>query len=191
MFGMGMMSLEKAFEGTEVGVAEENLQSRIRGTLLMGLSNKFGHLLLTTGNKSELAVGYCTLYGDMNGGLAPLADVYKGQVYALGREANKRWNRIPESCFVKAPSAELRPNQKDQDTLPDYDRLDRMLEMIIEGFETRENILKAGFSAQEVDQVFKWVGQSEFKRFQMPVGLKVSSKAFGIGRRFPIVHRFF
>lgn len=191
MFGMGMMSLEKAFEGTESGVAEENLQSRIRGTLLMGLSNKFGHLLLTTGNKSELAVGYCTLYGDMNGGLAPLADVYKHQVYALGREANKRWNRIPESCFVKAPSAELRPNQKDQDTLPDYDRLDRMLEMLIEGFETRENILKAGFSASEVDKVLKWVAQSEFKRFQMPIGLKVSSKAFGIGRRFPIVHRFF
>ena len=191
MFSMALQTLGRAFEGTEFGLAEENLQSRIRGALLMGLSNKFGHLLLTTGNKSELAVGYCTLYGDMNGGLAPLADVYKTQVYALAREANRRQQRIPERVFTKAPTAELRLNQTDQDTLPPYEVLDSILEKILENFETKEQILSSGVSEDTLTKIYRWISQSEFKRYQMPLGLKVSSKAFGIGRRIPIVHRFF
>jgi len=191
MFSAGIESLSKAFEGLAENIAEENLQSRIRGNLLMALSNKFGHMLLTTGNKSELAVGYCTLYGDMNGGLAPLSDIYKTQVYELSREANRRQMRIPERVFTKAPTAELRPNQKDQDTLPEYHRLDEILKLILEKFETKEDLVKRGYGAAEVEKILKWISGNEFKRFQMPIGLKISSKAFGIGRRIPIVQRFF
>lgn len=191
MFSSGVQSLSQAFENLEQNITEENLQSRIRGTLLMALSNKFGHLLLTTGNKSELAVGYCTLYGDMNGGLAPLSDVYKTQVYELSREANRRAQRIPERVFTKHPSAELRPDQRDQDTLPEYKRLDEILKLILEKFETKETIVKKGYETSEVEKIFKWISMNEFKRFQMPLGLKISSKAFGVGRRIPLVHRFF
>ncbi len=191
IFSASLQTLGKAFEGTEPGVAEENLQSRARGMILMGLSNKFNCLLLTTGNKSELATGYCTLYGDMNGGLAPIADVYKTQVYELAREANRRSDRIPERVFTKAPSAELRLNQTDQDTLPPYDRLDSMLELILEKFKTGDEIVALGFEKSEVNQVLKWIERNEYKRYQMPLGLKVSQKAFGIGRRLPLVHRFF
>lgn len=191
VFQAALRTLEKAFEGKDPNVAEENLQARSRGLLLMGLSNKFNHLLLTTGNKSELAVGYCTLYGDMCGGLAPLADVYKTEVYALGREANRRWQRIPERVFEKAPTAELRPNQTDQDKLPPYERLDKILKAMIEDFKTGAELVSLGFDRHEIQQIQNWVGQSEYKRFQMPLGLKVSSKAFGIGRRMPLVQRFF
>lgn len=191
VFSASLHTLSKAFEGTEAGVAEENLQSRARGMILMGLSNKFNHLLLTTGNKSELATGYCTLYGDMSGGLAPISDVYKTQVYELAREANRRSDRIPERVFEKAPSAELRLNQKDQDTLPPYDQLDAILELLLEKFETADAIVARGFGRPEVLQILKWVERNEYKRYQMPLGLKVSQKAFGIGRRLPLVHRFF
>jgi NAD+ synthase (glutamine-hydrolysing) len=191
IFSASLHTLEKAFEGTQPGVAEENLQSRARGMILMGLSNKFNCLLLTTGNKSELATGYCTLYGDMNGGLAPIADVYKTQVYELAREANRRSDRIPERVFTKAPSAELRLNQTDQDTLPPYDRLDSMLELILEQFKTGDDLVARGFEESEVNQVLRWIERNEYKRYQMPLGLKVSKKAFGIGRRLPLVHRFF
>ncbi len=190
VFQASLRTLSKAFEGLDQDVTEENLQSRARGILLMGLSNKFNHLLLTTGNKSELAVGYCTLYGDMCGGLAPLSDVYKGQVYALGREANRRSPRIPERVFEKAPTAELRANQSDQDTLPPYERLDAILKAIIEKFSSKEDLVAAGFDSAELDQIFNWIRKAEYKRFQMPLGLKVSPKAFGRGRRMPIVHRF-
>jgi len=191
VFQAYLRTMSKAFEGVAADVTEENLQSRSRAGILMALSNKFNHLLLTTGNKSELAVGYCTLYGDMCGGLAPLSDVYKEQVYALGREANRRLQRIPERVFTKAPTAELRAHQTDQDTLPPYARLDAILKKILEDFQSFEQLVEAGFDPVEVKKIFHWIRTSEHKRFQMPLGLKVSSKAFGIGRRIPIVHEFF
>jgi NAD+ synthetase len=191
IFQACLLTVSKAFEGCEPNVTEENMQARIRGLILMALSNKFGNLLLTTGNKSELAVGYCTLYGDMCGGLAPLSDVYKTQVYALAREANRRWQRIPESVFTKAPTAELRPNQTDQDMLPPYERLDQILKGFIEDFLSPTDLVQRGLPEAEVNQVARWLGSSEYKRYQMPLGLKVSSKAFGIGRRMPLVQRFF
>jgi len=191
IFKASLRTLGKAFEGLEKDVTEENLQSRSRAILLMGLSNKFKSLLLTTGNKSELAVGYCTLYGDMCGGLAPLSDVYKTQVYELSKEANRRWNRIPERVFTRAPSAELKENQADQDTLPPYERLDAILKAVIENFETADDLKKKGFDSAEIAKVLFWLSRSEYKRFQMPIGLKISSKAFGIGRRVPVVHRFY
>ena len=157
----------------------------------MAFSNKFGSLVLTTGNKSEVAVGYCTLYGDMNGALAPLSDVYKTQVFELAKEANRRWNRIPERIFSKPPSAELRANQKDQDELPEYEVLDQILKLLIEEAFSIEEVLEKGFSKEDVEKVFDLYQRSEFKRYQMPVGLKISSKAFGIGRRMPVVEKFF
>ncbi len=192
LFRAGLRTLETTFEGRDPDVTEENMQARIRGLLLMSISNKFGHLVLTTGNKSELAVGYCTLYGDMCGGLAPLADVYKTQVYELGREANRRSPRIPERVFTKAPSAELRPNQTDQDKLPPYDRLDKILKAVIENFHSKPELLRMEMgSEEEIDRIFRWIEKSEYKRSQMPLAFKVSSKAFGVGRRIPIVHRLF
>jgi len=191
IYSAAVHTLEMAFKEMKPDLTEENMQSRIRGMLLMAMSNKFGYLLLTTGNKSELGVGYCTLYGDMCGGLAPLADVYKTQVYQLGREANRRWQRIPERVFTKAPTAELRENQTDQDLLPPYEELDKILKHIIEDFWSREQLLEKGFSEKTIDPVYQWLGRNEYKRYQMPLGLKVSSKAFGIGRRMPLVHHFF
>lgn len=191
IYQAGLHSLEYAFQGTSVGVAEENIQSRIRGMLLMAFANKFGYLALASGNKSELAVGYCTLYGDMNGALAPLADVYKTQVYSLAREANRRAQRIPERIFQKAPSAELKFNQKDQDVLPEYELLDRILRLHLEEFKSQSEIVQTGIDEKEVQRVVRMLARSEFKRYQMPLGLKISSKAFGLGRRVPIVHRFF
>lgn len=183
-------SLQNSFRGTEPGVAEENIQARARGILLMALSNKFGYLVLTTGNKSELAVGYCTLYGDMCGGLAPLSDVYKMQVYALGRKLNQDKVYIPESVFSKAPTAELRPNQTDQDQLPPYALLDEILKDVIERFSSFEE-LEAKYDKKTLDEVRRFLRTSEYKRYQMPLGLKVSPKAFGVGRRMPLVHKFF
>ena len=174
------------------GVAEENLQARIRGDLLMALSNKRGWLLLTTGNKSELAVGYCTLYGDMCGGLAVLSDVPKAMVYALAGLVNQRAGRelIPANSITKPPSAELKPDQTDQDTLPPYDVLDAILQMYVEQERSVEDIVTAGFDEAVVREVARKVDLNEYKRKQAAVGLKVTSRAFGTGRRMPIAARY-
>jgi NAD+ synthetase len=167
-------------------VTEENIQARIRGNLLMALSNKFGSLLLTTGNKSELAVGYCTLYGDMSGGLAVIADVPKTMVYRVARWVNRRRPVIPVSTLTKAPSAELRPNQTDQDSLPPYDVLDAILERHIERNQSVEDIVEGGFDEALVRRVMRLVRIAEFKRRQAAPGLKVTDRAFGSGWRMPI-----
>jgi NAD+ synthase/NAD+ synthase (glutamine-hydrolysing) len=174
------------------GVTEENLQSRLRGVTLMALSNKWGALVLTTGNKSELAVGYCTLYGDMCGGLAVISDVPKTLVYSLSRVANQRHhNAIPENVFVKPPSAELRPNQKDTDSLPDYEVLDQILRGYIENKESSQQICNSlNLPLSLVRDIVNKVDRNEYKRQQAAPGLKVTTKAFGIGRRFPIAQRF-
>jgi len=181
--------LEEAFRGLPSGVAEENIQSRIRGNLLMALSNKYGSLLLTTGNKSEMAVGYCTLYGDMNGGLAVIADLPKTMVYRVSRWRNRRRPDIPEAIFTKAPSAELRPGQTDQDTLPPYDLLDQILELHVEQCQSAEEIIAQGFDEPTVRRVLRLVRIAEFKRKQAAPVLKVTSRAFGTGWRMPIVRQ--
>ena len=184
--------LAPMFEGTEEGVAEENVQARARGLTLMAVSNKFGHLLLTTGNKSEMAVGYATLYGDMSGGLAVLSDVFKGEVYRLAEHVNARAGRdvIPRATITKPPSAELRPGQVDQDSLPPYDVLDDILARYVEGHASPEAIAaETGYSRDLVDRVARMVDRNEYKRRQAAPGLKVSAKAFGSGRRLPIVMR--
>ncbi len=172
-------------------VADENIQARVRGNILMAMSNKFGSLLLTTGNKSEVAVGYCTLYGDMCGGLAVLSDVPKTVVYELARRINESaaYPLIPQRTIEKAPSAELRENQTDQDTLPPYDVLDPILEYYIEREGSVDDIVKLGFDRATVQRVANMVDRSEYKRKQAPVGLKVTSRAFGTGRRMPIAAR--
>jgi len=184
-------TLEPAFRGLERDVTEENIQARIRGNLLMALSNKRGALLLTTGNKSELAVGYCTLYGDMSGGLAVIADVPKTMVYRVARWLNASRGRaiIPESTLTKAPSAELRPNQTDQDSLPPYDVLDAILERHVEQHQTADEIIAAGFEPATVRRVLGLVRRAEFKRKQAAPGLKVTDRAFGTGWRMPIAAR--
>jgi NAD+ synthase/NAD+ synthase (glutamine-hydrolysing) len=181
-------TLAEAFAGTPKGVTEENIQARIRGNLLMALSNKRGALLLTTGNKSELAVGYCTLYGDMSGGLAVIADVPKTMVYRIARWKNRTAGRpvIPEATLTKAPSAELRPNQTDQDSLPPYDTLDEILRRHVELHEPVEAIVAAGFEENTVRRVLHLVRTAEFKRKQAAPGLKVTDRAFGTGWRMPI-----
>ena len=187
-----LQELAPLFTGRAPDVTEENLQSRLRGVTLMALSNKTGALVLTTGNKSELAVGYCTLYGDMCGGLAVISDVPKTMVYALSRIANRRLgNPIPESVFKKAPSAELRPDQKDSDSLPEYDILDRILEDYIEQYRTPKQIAdNLKLPVELVQDVVNKVDRNEYKRQQAAPGLKVTTKAFGIGRRFPIAQRY-
>lgn len=182
-------ALRDAFAGRPADVTEENIQSRIRGALLMALSNKFGSLLLTTGNKSELAVGYCTLYGDMNGGLAVIADLPKMMVYRVARWRNLRKPDIPEAILTKAPSAELRPDQTDQDSLPPYDLLDRILELHVEQSQSAEEIVAQGFDEAVVRKVLKLVRMAEFKRKQAAPVLKVTSRAFGTGWRMPIVRQ--
>ena len=184
-------TLEPAFAGTERDVTEENVQARIRGNLLMALSNKHKALLLTTGNKSELAVGYCTLYGDMSGGLGVIADVPKTMVYRVARWLNSTHGRaiIPDPVLTKAPSAELRPNQTDQDSLPPYDILDDILQRHIERHEPASTIIEAGFDAETVHRVLKMVRGAEFKRKQAAPGLKVTDRAFGTGWRMPIAAR--
>ena len=180
------------FRGRAPDTTEENIQARIRGNILMALSNKFGWLLLTTGNKSELAVGYCTLYGDMCGGLAVISDVPKTMVYKLARHCNDRAGRevIPRSSIDKPPSAELRPNQCDQDTLPEYERLDAILHHYIEQERSTDEIIGLGFDEATVRRVARMVDLNEYKRKQAATGLKVTSRAFGIGRRMPIAARF-
>jgi NAD+ synthase/NAD+ synthase (glutamine-hydrolysing) len=184
-------ALASAFAGRAEDVTEENIQARVRGNLLMALSNKFGSLVLSTGNKSEMAVGYCTLYGDMAGGLAVISDVPKSMVYDLSKYANRERNRIPQATLDKPPSAELRPNQKDQDTLPDYDVLDRILKAYVEDLHSPEEIADHyGFPLGLVRSVARRVDQNEYKRKQAPPGLKVTSKAFSVGRRFPLAQKF-
>ena len=185
-------ALADVFAGTAPDTTEENIQARIRGNLLMALSNKRGALLLTTGNKSELAVGYCTLYGDMSGGLGVIADVPKTMVYRVARWLNDRGGQpvIPESVLTKAPSAELRPNQTDQDSLPPYDVLDDILERHVERHEPAASIVAAGFDATTVHRVLKLVRGAEFKRKQAAPGLKVTDRAFGTGWRMPIAARY-
>ncbi len=180
-------TLQNVFAGMPRDVTEENIQARIRGNLLMALSNKRGSLLLTTGNKSELAVGYCTLYGDMSGGLAVIADVPKTMVYRVARWLNDtRGGVIPEAILTKAPSAELRPNQTDQDSLPPYNVLDDILQRHIERHQPAEEIVAAGFDQTTVDRVLRLVRAAEFKRKQAAPGLKVTDRAFGTGWRMPI-----
>jgi NAD+ synthetase len=183
-------ALSGVFAGLEEDVTEQNIQARIRGNLLMALSNKLGHLLLTTGNKSELAVGYCTLYGDMSGGLAVISDLPKQLVYDLSRYINRDREMIPERILVKPPSAELRPDQLDQDDLPPYDVLDRILELYLELGQSREEIIKNGFAPGVVDDIIRRIRINEYKRKQAPIGLKVTSKAFGFGRRLPNVQNY-
>ncbi|MDI6638963.1 MAG: NAD+ synthase [Bacillota bacterium] len=183
-------ALAPHFAGAEPDITEENIQARIRGNILMAFSNKFGHLVLSTGNKSELAVGYCTLYGDMSGGLAVLADVPKTMVYELARYVNRESEVIPEAIIRKAPSAELRPNQTDQDTLPPYEVLDAILHGYIEEGESPEDLVRRGFPTETVEWVVRAVRRNEYKRRQAAPGLKVTSKAFGVGRRMPIAARY-
>jgi NAD+ synthase/NAD+ synthase (glutamine-hydrolysing) len=182
-------TLAEAFAERPADTTEENIQSRIRGNLLMALSNKFGALLLTTGNKSELSVGYCTLYGDMSGGLAVIADLPKMMVYRVARWRNQQGPVIPAAVLTKAPSAELKPNQKDQDTLPAYEILDEILERHIEQCQTADEIIAQGYDAATVERVLRMFKNSEFKRKQAAPGLKVTSRAFGSGWRMPIVRK--
>ena len=183
-------ALAPLFEGMGEDVTEENIQARIRGTILMALSNKFGSLLLSTGNKSELAMGYCTLYGDMAGGLAVISDLPKTLVYRLAGYLNRDGERIPRGVLTKAPSAELRPNQKDEDSLPPYAILDEILHSYIEENRGKEEIIEQGFDPQLVKEVLEKVDRNEYKRRQAPPGLRVTSKAFGFGRRIPIAQQF-
>lgn len=190
-------TLEPLFQSYNPDTTEENLQSRLRGLTLMALSNKFGSLVLTTGNKSEIAVGYCTLYGDMCGGLAVISDVPKTLVYRLSRVANARFEKrglpgpIPENTFTKPPSAELRPDQKDTDSLPEYDVLDKILSRYIEHYESASEIAEEnGLPERLVRDVIRMVDRNEYKRQQAAPGLRITPKAFGVGRRFPIAHRF-
>jgi NAD+ synthase (glutamine-hydrolysing) len=181
-------SLEASFLGTEQGVAEENLQARIRGALLMALSNKFGPMVLTTGNKSEMAVGYATLYGDMVGGFSVLKDVLKMRVYSLARWRNRDEEVIPQAIIDKAPSAELRPDQLDTDSLPPYEVLDAILEMYVEQDLSNGEIIAAGFDEVLVDRITRLVDRNEYKRRQSPPGVKITTKAFGKDRRLPITN---
>jgi NAD+ synthetase len=185
-------TLEPLFAGTSFGIAEENIQSRIRGNLLMAIANKFGHLLISTGNKSEMAVGYCTLYGDMNGGLAAIADVPKTRVYSLCRWLNSKAESdiIPQNIITKAPSAELKPGQTDQDSLPPYDILDDILQRFIQQHQSPAQIVAAGHDSIVVDKVVKLVTRAEFKRRQAPPGLKITDRAFGTGWRMPIASKW-
>ena len=183
-------TLSPYFKDLPFGIAEENLQARSRGVLVMALSNKFGNILLNTSNKSEAAVGYGTLYGDMNGGLGVIGDVYKTDVFALARYINRDEEVIPENTIVKPPSAELRPDQKDSDSLPDYDILDEILKQYIELRKGPKQIIEQGFSEEMVLRILKMVNRNEFKRYQSPPILRVTSKAFGMGRRMPIVAKY-
>jgi NAD+ synthase/NAD+ synthase (glutamine-hydrolysing) len=191
IFETYLTALDPAFAGQPRDVAEENIQARIRGNILMALSNKFGSLVISTGNKSELAAGYCTLYGDMAGGLAAIADVPKIMVYDLARYVNRAGERIPLACLEKPPSAELRPNQTDQDTLPPYEVLDAILkDYIEEALSSREIAEKHGFDLSLVRSTICRVNGAEYKRQQAPPTLKLTAKAFGMGRRYPIAQKY-
>ncbi len=182
--------LNPLFEGKKFDVTEENIQARIRGNLLMAISNKFGNILLNTSNKSEMSVGYGTLYGDLAGGISVIADVYKTEVYDLARYINRKHEIIPVHTIQKPPSAELRPNQKDSDSLPDYDILDTILKLYIEGRQSPQEIMASGYDKTLVNRILKLVNRNEFKRYQTAPVLRVSPKAFGMGRRMPIVAKY-
>src|SRR5438270_13272794 len=181
---------KEVFKGLHENETEENMQPRLRAMTLMTLSTKFGHLVLSTGNKSELAVGYCTLYGDMAGGLAVISDVPKTIVYELARWINRQREIIPRSTIDKAPSAELKPNQKDQDTLPPYEILDQILQLYVEENLSARDIIARGFDETTVRWVQRRVDLNEYKREQAAPGLKVTSRAFGLGRRMPIAQKY-
>ena len=183
-------ALGPVFAGRAPDVTEENIQARVRGVLMMALSNKFGALLLTTGNKSEVAVGYCSLYGDMCGGLAVISDVYKTQVYELCRWINRERVFIPVSTIEKPPSAELRPGQVDQDSLPPYDMLDAILQGYVEDGQSRRDLVARGFAEAVVKDIVRKVDLNEYKRKQAAPGLKITPLAFGVGRRIPIVQKY-
>jgi NAD+ synthase (glutamine-hydrolysing) len=183
-------SLRNQFKDLPFGLAEENIQARVRGVILMALSNKFGSILLNTSNKSEAAVGYGTLYGDMNGGISVLGDVYKTEVFELARFINRNEEVIPENSITKPPSAELRPDQKDSDSLPDYNILDQILYQYIERRKGPSDLKKMGFDEEIVNRTLKMVNTTEYKRYQTPPILRVSPKAFGMGRRMPIVAKY-
>lgn len=190
VFDEVLKMLNPVFEGTKENIAEENIQSRIRGLYLMAISNKFNYMLLTTGNKSEMAVGYATLYGDMSGALAVIGDVYKTDVYRLAEFINREEEIIPKQIIDKEPSAELRPNQKDQDSLPPYDLLDKILQMYLEEYKELNEITAELKDEATVRKVLRLVDMNEFKRKQAAPVLRVSTKAFGYGRRFPIVQKW-
>ena len=192
MFTAGLRTLAPAFKDTQPNSAEENLQARIRGNLLMALSNKFGWIVLTTGNKSEMAMGYATLYGDMAGGFAVIKDALKMTVYDLSRYRNRLagWDLIPQRVIDKVPTAELRPNQKDEDSLPPYPLLDAVLKAYVEEDRGYEDLLALGFDEAVVKQVMSWVDRNEYKRRQAPPGVKLTGRAFGRDRRLPIVNRY-
>jgi NAD+ synthase (glutamine-hydrolysing) len=190
IFNQYHAELKPVFENRPSDVTEENIQARIRGTLLMAISNKFGNLLMNTSNKSEAAVGYGTLYGDMAGSISVLGDVYKTDVYRLASFINRHKEIIPENTITKPPSAELRPDQKDSDSLPDYAILDKILFNYIELRKSECEIIAEGFDEKVVTKVFHLVNMNEYKRFQTPPILRVSSKAFGFGRRMPLVARY-
>jgi len=183
-------TLAHTFHGLPSDLTEENIQARVRGTLLMAFSNKFGHIVLNTSNKSEAAVGYGTLYGDMNGGLSVLGDLYKTEVYQLSRYINRDEEIIPANTILKPPSAELRPDQKDSDSLPEYELLDALLYQYIDLSRSVQELIDAGFEEAVVRKVVSLVNRNEYKRFQAPPTLRVSSKAFGFGRKLPIVARY-
>jgi NAD+ synthase (glutamine-hydrolysing) len=185
-----VQALRQGFGAAEPGIAEENLQARVRGNLLMAASNRYGHLVLATGNKSEMACGYSTLYGDMAGGFALLKDVFKTEVYSLSRYRNSLEPVIPENVLTKPPSAELRPDQKDEDSLPPYDVLDPILEAYIEEDAGVADIVAMGYDAEIVTKVIALVDRAEYKRRQAPPGPKMTSKAFGRDRRLPITNRW-
>jgi NAD+ synthase (glutamine-hydrolysing) len=187
-----LYSLKYSLKNYKPNIAEENIQARIRGNLLMAFSNKFGWLVLTTGNKSEISTGYCTLYGDMAGGFAVLKDVPKGLVYELSRFRNAQGEKevIPESVFNRAPTAELRIGQKDQDTLPPYPFLDKIIDLYIEKDMSLEKIVKKGFNRKIVAKVVSMIDRNEYKRRQASPGVKITPKAFGRDRRMPITNHF-
>jgi NAD+ synthase len=182
--------LAEQFEGTTADITEENIQSRARGLTLMALSNKFGYMVLTTGNKSEMAVGYATLYGDMCGGFNALKDIYKTDVFELAKWRNTIGKVIPENIITKPPTAELRPDQKDEDSLPAYEILDGILRLLIEERRSAEYIIKQGYDSQTVHHVTALVIGTEYKRRQAPPGVKTTNLAFGRDRRYPITNRF-
>jgi NAD+ synthetase len=186
IFDAYLKSLSGAFAGLPENEAEENLQARIRGTLLMALSNKLGHMVLSTGNKSELAAGYCTLYGDMVGGLAVISDIPKTMVYKLAAHINTRREIIPRNTIERAPSAELKPDQTDQETLPECEVLDGILKSRVEEQLSIEEIVARGYERQTVDRVIRMIQVNEYKRRQAAIGLKVTTRAFGTGRRMPV-----
>ncbi|MFV1994607.1 MAG: NAD(+) synthase, partial [Verrucomicrobiales bacterium] len=190
VFSTFKKAMKPVFKGREEDLTEENMQARIRGMMMMSISNKFGHLLLTTGNKSELAVGYCTIYGDMCGGLAVISDVSKTQVFAISRWLNREREIIPRNTIEKPPSAELRPDQKDQDTLPEYEVLDAILELFVEEGRSVSEIVTAGFEQELVRWIIRRVIFNEWKRYQAAPGIRVSAKAFGLGRRIPIAQKY-